>query len=129
MAEAQRLVDVLLVELERQRRRAADDLERRDLELDLAGRHVQVDRLGAAGDELPLPAPEDELVPDLVGELGRFRRELRVDHELRDSAPVAQVDEDQAAVVAAARDPAGRDQRLTDELLRGLGHVVRQVIA
>jgi hypothetical protein len=32
---------------------------------------------------------------------------LRVDHELQDAALVAQVDEDQPAVVAAARDPAG----------------------
>ena len=63
VAEAQRLVDVLLVELERQRRRAADDLERLDLQLDLARRHVRVDGLGAAGDERPLGA-EHELVPD-----------------------------------------------------------------
>ena len=123
MAEPQRLVDVLLVELERQRRRAADDLERLHLELDLTGRHVRVDRLGAARDERSLGA-EDELVPDLVRELGRLGRELGVDHELRDPAAVAQVDEDQAAVVAAARRPAGQHQRLTDERLRRLaGHV------
>ena len=123
VAETQRLVDVLLVELERQRRRAADDLELLDLELDLARRHVRVDGLGAPRDERSL-GTEDELVPDLVRELGRLGCELRVDHELRDPAAVAQVDEDQAAVVAAARDPAREDERLADELLRRLaGHV------
>ena len=65
VAEAQRLVDVLLVELERERRAARDDLERVDLELDLAGRQLRVDRLGRAGDDLALGA-EDELVADLV---------------------------------------------------------------
>ena len=119
VAQAQRLVHVLLVELERQRRRAADDLELVDLELDLAGRHVRVDRLGAARDERPLGA-EHELVPDLVRELGRLGRQLGVDHELRDPGAVTEVDEDQAAVVAAARGPAGQGERLADELLAGL---------
>ena len=123
VAQTQRLVDVLLVELERQRRRAADDLELLDLELDLARRHVRVDGLRAPRDERSL-GTEHELVPDLVRELGRLGRELRVDHELRDPAAVAQVDEDQAAVVAAACDPAGEDELLADELLRRLaGHV------
>ena len=123
VAEAQRLVDVLLVELERQRRRAADELELLDLELDLARRHVRVDGLGAARDERALGA-EDELVANLVRELGGLGRELRVDHELRDPAAVAQVDEDQAAVVAAPRGPAGEDDPLADELLLRLaGHV------
>src|SRR4026209_377085 len=38
VAQAQGLVDSLLVELEGKRRRRGDDLERVDLELDLAGR-------------------------------------------------------------------------------------------
>ena len=38
VADAQGLVDVLLVELERQRRARRDDLELVDLDLDLAGR-------------------------------------------------------------------------------------------
>ena len=71
---------------------------------------------GAARDERPL-GPEHELVPDLVRELGCLRRQLRVDHELRDPGPVAQVDEDEAAVVAAARSPAREGQPLADELL------------
>ena len=43
-----RLVDALLVELERQRRRAREDLELGRLQLDLAGRHRRVDRLRRA---------------------------------------------------------------------------------
>ena len=76
VAQAQRLVDVLLVELERKRGRAADDLERVDLQLDLAGRHVRVDGLRRARDELALGA-KHELVPDPVRELRRRRAPAR----------------------------------------------------
>ena len=72
-----------------------------------------------ARDERALGA-EDELVADLVRELGRLGRELRVDHELRDPGAVAEVDEDEPAVVAAARRPAREGQLLADELLAGL---------
>ena len=48
VADPQRLVDALLVELERQRRRARDDLELVGLDLDLAGRHRRVDGLRRA---------------------------------------------------------------------------------
>ena len=119
VAQAQRLVHVLLVELERQRSRAAHDLELVDLELDLTGRHVRVDRLGAARNQRPLGA-EYELVPDLVRELGCVSRRLGVDHELRDPGPVTEVDEDQAAVVATTCRPAGQGERLADERLVGL---------
>ena len=78
VAEAQRLVDVLLVELERERRRARDDLEPVDLELDLAGRQLRVDALRRAGDDLALGA-EHELVADLVRDCARLGRALGVD--------------------------------------------------
>ena len=115
VAEAQRLVDVLLVELERERRGARDDLERVDLELDLAGRQLRVDRLRRAGDDLALGA-EDELVPELVRHGVRLGRALGVDHELADPGAVAQVDEDEPAVVAPRVDPAGERQALADVL-------------
>ena len=41
---------------------------------------------------------------------------LRVDHELGDPRAVAEVDEDEPAVVAPARDPAGERQRPADVL-------------
>ena len=78
-----------------------------DLDLDGAGRQVRVDGVGRAGDDLALGL-EDELVADLLRELRRLGRMLRVDHELRDPGAVAEVDEDEPAVVAAARRPAGR---------------------
>src|SRR5262249_56956995 len=49
----------------------------------------------------------DELRPDRVSGLRGRRRPLGVDDELHDAGVVAQVDEDQAAVVATTRDPAG----------------------
>ena len=113
VAQAQRLVHVLVVELERERRRARDDLELVDLELDLARVHLRVHRLGRARDDLAR-RPEDELVADLLRQLGRGRRALGVHHELHDTRPVAEVDEDEPAVIAAAGGPAGERQRLAD---------------
>ena len=101
------------VELEGKRRAARDDLQLVDLELDLTGRKLGVDRLGCAGDDLALDA-EHELVSDLVRERERFGRPLGVDHELADAGAVAQVDEDEAAVVAARVRPARERQPLSD---------------
>ena len=83
VAEAQGLVHALLVELERERRRARDDLELVHVELDLAGRHLRVDGLGRARDDLAL-GPQHEFVADLLRELGGGRRALRVDDELHE---------------------------------------------
>src|SRR5581483_6048931 len=116
VAQAQRLVDVLLVELEGQRRAARDDLERVDLELDPARREVRVDGLRGTRDDLALDA-EDELVADRVGGAGGIGGPLGVDDELADPAPVAKVDEDQPAVVAAPRRPAGECDPAADVLL------------
>ena len=115
VAESQRLVDALLVELERERRRARDDLELVDLDLDGTGRHRSVHRLGRASDDLAARA-EHELVADLLGGLGRRGRALGVDHELRDPRVVAKVDEDEPAVVTPARRPSGERQHLPDVL-------------
>src|SRR4029079_5699910 len=52
--QAEGLVDVLLLQLERQRGRSRDDLEAIDLELDAAGRQARVDRVGGARDQLAL---------------------------------------------------------------------------
>ena len=57
---------------------------------------------------------EDELVPDVVRGRGRLGRALRVDDELADPRRVAEVDEDEPAVVAAPRDPAGERVALAD---------------
>ena len=106
VAEAQGLVDVLLVELERERRRARQDPQLLDLELDLAGRQVRVDELRRARHDRA-GRLEHELVAYLVGGLGRGGRVLRVDDELDLAGVVAEVDEDEPAVVAARVGPAG----------------------
>ena len=107
VADAQRLVDALLVELERERRRAREDLELVRLDLDLARRHRRVDRLGRAPDDRAARA-DHELVAQLVRDLGRRRRVLGVDHDLDEAALVAEVDEDEPAVVAAPWRPSRR---------------------
>ena len=103
---AQRLVDVLLLELERQRRRRRQDRQLGHLHLDLARRHLRVHRLGRAPHDCAARL-QDELVADGVRDLRRVGRVLGVEHELRDARLVAEVDEDEPAVIAAARRPAG----------------------
>ena len=115
IAVAQRLVDVLLIELERQRRRAREDLELIDLDLDLARRQLRVHGLGGARDHFTRGA-EDELVANVVCGGGCVGGALGVDHELDDAGLVAEVDEDQAAVVAPACDPAGDGDLVPDPL-------------
>ena len=105
VAEAERLVDVLLVELERKRRRAREDPQLVDLQLDLAGRQVRVHELRRAGHDLA-GRLEHELVADLVRGLGGGGRVLGVEDELHLAGVVAEVDEDEPAVVAARVGPA-----------------------
>src|SRR5919204_82003 len=106
----------LLVQLEGKRLRRRHDLERVDLELDGAGRQIRVDGLRCAAGDLALGA-EDVLVADAVCDGGRPRRALRIHDELADAGVVAQVDEDEAPVVAAPRRPAGEDRRPAGVLL------------
>ena len=106
VAKAKSLVDVLLVELERERRRAREDPQLVDLHLDLARRKGGVDELGRARHYLAR-CLKHELVPDLVCDLGRSRRALRVDDQLQLPCRVAEVDEDEPTVVAAGIRPAG----------------------
>ncbi len=106
VAEPDRLVDALLVELERKRGRARQDLELVRLHLDLAGRHGRVDRRRRAADDAPA-RPDHELVAQCLGRLRRRGRVLGVDHDLEQALLVAKVDEDEPAVVAAGRHPAG----------------------
>ena len=67
---------------------------------------VRVHVLLGARDDLAL-GRDDVLGAQVLGERERVARRLRVDDELDDPGAVAQVDEDQPAVVAAAVDPAG----------------------
>ena len=71
---------------------------------DLAGRHVGIFQARAAAADAPLHG-DDVLRPRGVG-LGVGGCDLLIDDHLRDAGAVAQVEEDEAAVVAAAVDPA-----------------------
>ena len=115
IAEAQRLVHALLVELERERRGARDDHEVVHLELDLPRRHLRVDGLRGARDDLALRL-EDELVADLLRELRRGGRALGVDHDLARPRAVAEIDEHEPAVIPPAIGPAGERQLPADVL-------------
>jgi hypothetical protein len=87
------------------------------LDLDLSGRQVLVDRLGITADDRP-PGAQHVLRSEVMTQLECVARLIRVQHELDQPGPIPQVDEDQAAVVAAAVHPSGD---------AGLGvHPVRQ---
>ena len=75
---AERLVDVLLVELERERRRRREHGQLLDLNLDLARRHLRIDRLGRSPDDLAARL-QDELVAHPVRDGRRVGRVLGVD--------------------------------------------------
>jgi hypothetical protein len=85
---AERLVDVLLVELERQRRTGAQHTKRLDLDFDLAGRHLRVDGLRRAADDRA-GRLQDVLVAHVVRRRRRVRRVLGIDDELRHAGLVA----------------------------------------
>ena len=87
-----------------------------DGELDVAGRQLVVARRLAARDELPARA-HDALEPQRLRGGVRLGRALGVDHELHDARAVAQVDEDEVAVVAPPADPA-RERQLAAGVLR-----------
>src|SRR6185437_5909443 len=93
------------VDRERQRLGLGENLERRDLHLDLAGRQLGIDRLGRAPNHLA--ADRDHAFElqrvDLLEE-----RRGDVDDALRDAVMIAQIDEEKLAVIALPVDPAGK---------------------
>ena len=107
VAQPEVLVDRLpLVERERRRVRVGQQLELGGRHLDLAGRDVRVDVLGVpardrSGDR------DHVLRAQPVGGRVRVGRGIGVEYQLHDSRAIPQVDEDQAAVVAAAVHPPG----------------------
>ena len=106
VAQAQHLVDRrVLVDRERRRLRLRERRDLGDLHLDLAGRDVRVDVLRRAAHDLALRG-QDVLGTQPLG--GRERLGLvGVEDELDDPGAVAEVDEDEPAVVATAVHPAG----------------------
>ena len=104
--EAELLVHIGgLVDVEGRRDRLVEDGHGGGDHFDLAGGHVGVHGCGVAGLDGALDL-EDPFDARAVGG-GVGLGVLRVQNELDDAAGIAEVDEDEAAVVAAAVDPAG----------------------
>ena len=102
VAQAGVLADVVGValDLEGRRLRIGEQLGLGHGDLDLAGRQRRVDRLLVAADDLAAGA-QHVLGAQFVGELELLGAGgVRVEDELDDAGAVAEVDEDQAAVVA-----------------------------
>ena len=91
--------------LKRHRRRRTQNLERTDHDLDFAGRKLGVDgALGAAND---FALHRDiKFGTRLASSFVRGRIVRGIQHQLNDSIAVAQIDEDQAAVIASRLDPS-----------------------
>ena len=99
------VLGIVGVAVDRERQRLGDRLHRQfgDHQLDLAGRQLRIDRVGRAGDDLAGDG-DDAFEPQRV-DRGEERRR-HVDDALRDAVMIAQIDEQQLAVVALAVDPA-----------------------
>jgi hypothetical protein len=87
----------------------AQHLDGGDADLDLAGRQVGVHDAGVAGHDLAVDL--DHALGAQALDRGEARG-LGVQHQLGQAVMVAQVDEDQAAVVALAVDPARQADRI-----------------
>ena len=106
VAEPHKLVDLaLVVHGEGGREGLVQDLDARGEDLDLARGHVTVDGLGRAAADRPLDGEHPLGAGSMGGLVGLGV--LRVDDDLDNAVRVAEVEEDEAAVVAAAVDPAG----------------------
>jgi hypothetical protein len=106
VAQANLLARVLVgIDLQRQQLGARANLERRNPDLDLAGRQTFVDRLRAALHHRA--GHRDHAFHAHRLEL-REQRARHVDHALGQAEIVAQIDEQKLAVVAFAVDPAGQ---------------------
>ncbi len=102
--QAHRLGEVLVVELERRRLRRVQDLDIVRQHLDLAGEQVRIVAALGAGPHESRHA-DHELVAQRLGDR-EGRDPVRIEDDLHEALAVAQVDEDDAAVVAAAVHPA-----------------------
>ena len=97
---------IRLVDVERRRLGFGEDLELARPELDIAGRQPRVLRTREPARDGPGDG-DHILVPEHARGLERRRSVLAVEHDLGDAVAVAQVDEDEAAVIAPAVDPSG----------------------
>ena len=109
MAQPQRLVHALVVELERQHGGSRQHLHLLDSNLDLTGCELGVHVLGVAGAHRSF-----DLDHELVSQRVRFRQTVGAQHQLHLATGVTQVDEHEAAVVAPPRHPSRQRHLRTD---------------
>ena len=95
--------------------RVVEDADLGGLDLDFAGGHFGIDGVGIAEAHLP-NGGDDVLGADLFTFQVAFRSQFLVEDDLGDAGAIAEVEEDEVAVVAAAIDPAHED-----DLLAGVG--------
>ena len=122
VGQAQVLVDLVAAGVGQRERRGVGnvvDHEFARIDLHLARRQVLVHHVRRAQFDFPRN-PDDRLILE-VGGLGAA---LGVEFDLRHTLPVAQVDKDDAAVVADGVDPAGKRDRGVEVGLGELGAVM-----
>ena len=90
---------------ERRQSRVIEDAQFGGFDLDFAGRHLGIDSVLVAQAHLA-DGGDDVLRPHLFALRVAFGSEFFVEHNLGNAAAVAQVEEDEVAVIAAAVDPA-----------------------
>ncbi len=120
MREARRFREVVVVQLERRRDRRVQDL-------DFLAEHFDFARsqLGVGGARRTLAHQAGHADAELVAQAlrGREGGVVRIEHDLRQARAVAQVDEDDPAVVAAAVHPAVQGDGLAEMVTANLAGV------
>ncbi len=112
----------LLVELKRQRLAAVQDLE-------LLAQHFDLTRLeaGVGGAGRPRPHQARDLEHELIAHAfghREHRRLVRIEDDLQQALAIAQIDENHAAVVAAALRPAGHGDNLAGQRIINLAAIM-----
>lgn len=120
---------LVLIRGERRRGGGAEDFQVLDADFDFAGGDFLVDEIGAAGGDLAGDA-DDPFGAELAGFFVKgFAAGVGVEDELGEAVAVAEVDEDETAVVAIGMDPAGELDGFADvgaaELAAGVGAIAR----
>jgi hypothetical protein len=112
------------IDRQRQRLRLGEHLERRDLQLHLAGRQLGIDGLGRAFHNRAADA-DYAFEPLRIGALEERAR--AIDDALGDAVMVAEVDKEELSVVALPMHPAGEPHRLARvrkaQLAAGVGSI------
>ena len=113
MLEARALGEVVVVDLERRRRRCVEDFHLVHKHLDLAGRQLGIHRARRARAHFAGDL-EHELAAHPLGDAERLLA-LGIEHHLGETFAIAQVDEDHSAMVAPAMRPAAQRHGLADQ--------------